>query len=693
LNVVSNIIFPTNGNRIGVKFPYDEKVISKLKTIPQHQWHPDKKIWSFPSKQEVYVQLLKTFEGKKVQIDTTLTEKFRKNTKATTENKLNSVPTNDDEIIQQVRKELRLRNYSHKTIKAYTSCLRSFIKYFAPRDPKEITEKDIREYLLHLIEDKKLSAQTINQVFNALRFLYVEILKMPFKIGSIPRPKKAKQLPVVLDKGEVLKIFDAVDNLKHKTILMSNSLRTNDYSISECHKFEYGGKVFVLNVETMQAFRINKALSDELDKLKRTGDSSDEQLPADLQEALNKLGLLQRHQRVEESPEALPAREPIKHISLNVAQTCNLSCVYCYGVDGEYSQKGLMKPETAFKAVDWLIEQSQDVKDLVVTFFGGEPLMNFRLIKQVVRYAKEKAHECEKNVYFSITTNGTLLTKEAIDYFNEKRFSVVISFDGDLEMQNKNRPFKRNNGSNEITRRGVREFLETRGGNVTARATITTYNTDLKKVRHSLAEMGFNRVILSEATLPVTSAAENGDNDVLCPYMINAHQRKAMLDDLEDQAKETLQAIKERGRPLTGTILGILQILRSKRKRKYFCGVGRGLVGISISGDVYPCHRFVGQEDLKMGCVDRFDPESQTAYIKNYGVSQVKCSKCWARYFCGGGCLHEALSANGNMTEPNKHSCNQLQRSVELGIAVYDQLDRSDREYLSLMKQPVDRTP
>jgi uncharacterized protein len=167
-----------------------------------------------------------------------------------------------------------------------------------------------------------------------------------------------------------------------------------------------------------------------------------------------------------------------------------------------------------------------------------------------------------------------------------------------------------------------------------------------------------------------------------------------MLDDLEDQARETLQAIKEHRRPLIRTIFVVLQMLRTKRKKRYFCGVGRGLVGISISGDVYPCHRFVGQEDLKMGSIEMFDSESQTAYISNYGISLAKCSECWARYFCGGGCLYEGLIANGDMTEPNKHSCDQWRRCVELGIAVYDQLDTSEREQLGFAKQETEeRTP
>ena len=123
-------------------------------------------------------------------------------------------------FFEVLRKELTLRNYSPRTVKAYRSCLRSFVKYFAPRHPRDLTQTDVREYLLHLIGEKNLAAATVNQVFNALRFLYVELYKMPFTIGNIPRPKKEKQLPVVLSQEEVVKILDAVENLKHKTLLM-----------------------------------------------------------------------------------------------------------------------------------------------------------------------------------------------------------------------------------------------------------------------------------------------------------------------------------------------------------------------------------------------------------------------------------------------------------------------------------------
>ncbi len=320
-------------------------------------------------------------------------------------------------------------------------------------------------------------------------------------------------------------------------------------------------------------------------------------------------------------------------------------------------------------------------------------MLNFPVIKEVVQYAREKEQQSRKRIHFSITTNGTLFSEVVNRFLNENKFSVVISFDGDLAMQNKNRPFKRSKRSHEITKKRIEEFLESRGGNATGRATITAYNADLKRVRDSLMQMGFKRVEMTEAS-PPNLTAQAGNNRIQPSFVINTSQRKAMLEDLEEQAKETLKAVKERKHTSTSKILGIIRLLYSKRKRRYFCGVGRGLVGISISGDIYPCHRFVGIEDLKMGNINEFDGGCQKACIKNtlrnYGVMRPRCRECWARYFCGGGCMYESIQANGSETDPDENWCRELRRSVELGIAVYDQLDGADREYIRLMESGLD---
>lgn len=192
--------------RICLSFPYNKEYITELKKIARHRWHPNEKFWSIPNDKGTLENLIKLFDSKKIEVDS-----------APLPNDRNSFA---EEVIEELKKELRLRNYSAKTIKTYKSCIISFLQYIHPRHPKDITSDEIRTYLLHLIEDKGFSSGTVNQVFNALRYLYVELYKKPFVIGKLPRPKKEKKLPDVLNEDEVVRIFSAVKNLKHRTMLM-----------------------------------------------------------------------------------------------------------------------------------------------------------------------------------------------------------------------------------------------------------------------------------------------------------------------------------------------------------------------------------------------------------------------------------------------------------------------------------------
>lgn len=216
-----------DGDRIGVTFPYDEKVIASLKTIPGHRWHPEKKQWSFPFKMDIAQQIIKIFEGEKLTIAPELRARLDK-----TQNKdAPQLGQDDANDLTELRRLMRLKNYSHKTIKSYLSCLRTFTKFFERSHPRNLTGEEIRTFLLHLMDVEEFSAASINQMINAIRFYYVEYLKKPLIVGDIPRPRNVKKLPSVLDKTEVKRIFDAVSNLKHKALLMvtySGGLRVGE---------------------------------------------------------------------------------------------------------------------------------------------------------------------------------------------------------------------------------------------------------------------------------------------------------------------------------------------------------------------------------------------------------------------------------------------------------------------------------
>lgn len=210
-------IFTTADNRIAVKFQYNKELINEIKKISGYRWESNEKRWTLPYRKENIFHLLKIFKDNKIEIDSILRAKYLGRQ---IENKKYLLTTYIDQIISEVKKELILRNYRHGTIKAYKSNLRNFLKYFSPRQPRDLTNDDIKNYLSHLITDEQLTASTVNQVINAVKFLYEEIYKKRIIIDSLPRPKREKRLPDVLNEEEVKRIFESVHNLKHRTMLM-----------------------------------------------------------------------------------------------------------------------------------------------------------------------------------------------------------------------------------------------------------------------------------------------------------------------------------------------------------------------------------------------------------------------------------------------------------------------------------------
>jgi uncharacterized protein len=434
----------------------------------------------------------------------------------------------------------------------------------------------------------------------------------------------------------------------------------------------------------MKAYRITKELSNEIHKIGNNKKIND--LDEKLLTALYKMRMYPKIESQQQ--EHLPAKlKPVSHISLNVAQDCDMNCIYCYGGKGEYKDRGLMKSTTAFCAVDWLIEQSRDKKDLAITFFGGEPLLNFKLIRKVVDYAKEKCKKHNKEIHFSMTTNGTLLTKEVIDYINENNFSIVISYDGNIDVQKLNRPLKSISMNHEELEKRVKEFLATRKNrrNTSCRITVTKYNCNLKEVSEYLLNLGFYKIHWTEAIPPIDNDLNN------CTYQLTDKHQKSLLLYIEDLEKETFNRIKN-DKPLSDRyIMAYIQRLYKKSKKNYFCGVGRGLVGISKDGNIYPCHRFVGHDKLKIGLVNGKMDEKLKITFNNYGNTNIYCVKCWARYFCGGGCLYENMS--GVYTDrpiPYENRCKILKRSVEMAISVYDSLNNEDRKKIGIIDKEND---
>lgn len=443
-------------------------------------------------------------------------------------------------------------------------------------------------------------------------------------------------------------------------------------SHGDFHVFSFKEKYFFYDINNMNAYEINETLFYRLISNRQDSDLF-ERLKLSLQ--------VKAH-----AHEKQLYSQGVMTISLNVAQVCNLSCVYCYGIDGEYGTKGKMNDETGFKSVDFLIDKSKE-QAVSIHFFGGEPLLNFPLMKKVVNYSIQQATLRDKNIDFSITTNGTKFSDEVNAFLNEHKFDVIVSFDGDEDMQDKNRPFKNGGGSYSSIRPKIEKFLKSRDGNASARATVTNHSHDLKALKKGLKEMGFKHAGATVATLS-EFAMENR------PVInLNESQKTNLLLEVDNEAINILSAIKKRDlASLTelsdSTVLRYLQQLYHKQKRHFPCGVGRGLLAISITGDIYPCHRFVGNDEFKMGNIENYDESAAKGYSESYTQTHPVCSQCWAKYHCGGaGCIHDNYVTKGGVDNINVDHCTRLKNDLKNAIFIYSELDDSDKQFLSNKNQ------
>lgn len=439
------------------------------------------------------------------------------------------------------------------------------------------------------------------------------------------------------------------------------------------HFFEYRDFYFLLQTETLNLYKIDKELYKDIHEWRKNETIPNQNLLLILKE----MGISSESSGHVSSNNTPYSKSTVTQICLNVSQICNLNCVYCYGDEGEYGSRGLMKADTAYKAVDWLIKSSGDKKTVIITFFGGEPLLNFNLIQKVVTYAKEQAPLFNKRALFTITTNGCFLDKRVIDYLNQENFSIVVSCDGDLKSQQINRPFKSSVGSHKLIENNITNLITSRKlkSNTSARITVTKQNADLQTHVAYLSKLGFKKVNWAEAIF----SSESPKKEQFKLSYDDYNKLSAYFDFLVDI---TILAIKNREFPADTRLIPHITRLYNKSKRYFFCGVGRGIVGISIDGDIYPCHRFVGDDNYKIGNV-RKGTALEYKSILNMGVDNNICRACWAKYFCGGGCVHEYnCSTDAEKNTPSEEGCRLIKKSIESAIYVYNCLTSEDKEFL-----------
>ena len=353
----------------------------------------------------------------------------------------------------------------------------------------------------------------------------------------------------------------------------------------------------------------------------------------------------------------------VKALCLHIAHDCNLACRYCFAEEGEYhGRRALMTFEVGKKALDFLIANSGNRRNLEVDFFGGEPLMNFDVVKKTVEYGREQEKKYGKVIRFTITTNGVLVNDEIMDFFNKEMSNVVLSIDGRPEVHNSMR--KTVNGKNSfdtVAKNSLKIALSRGQRQYYVRGTFTAHNLDFTNDVRFLSDYGFKQLSME----PVVAEKEKD-------YALLPEHMEAIEQEYEKLARLYLERLG------TDKEFGFFHFMLDLTggpclpKRITGCGAGSEYVAVTPTGDIYPCHQFVGLEECRMGSVmdGSFDTQAQARYKACNVLTKPDCRECWAKYYCSGGCLANAFIYNGDLYKPFKMGCLTERKRLECALAI-----------------------
>ena len=353
----------------------------------------------------------------------------------------------------------------------------------------------------------------------------------------------------------------------------------------------------------------------------------------------------------------------VKALCLHVAHTCNLNCSYCFASQGKYhGDRAVMSFEVGKQALDFLVANSGSRKNLEVDFFGGEPLMNFQVVKDLVAYARSIEKQHNKNFRFTLTTNGVLVDDDVIDFANRECSNVVLSLDGRKEIHDRYRVDYAGKGSWDKIVPRFRKFVEARQGKeYYMRGTFTHANPDFLKDIQQMLDLGFTELSME----PVVSAP--GD-----PGALTEEDLPIVLEQYEQLAQLMIRRRKE-GRPFTFYHYMIdLTGGPCIYKRISGCGSGTEYMAVTPWGDLYPCHQFVGEEAFKLGNIwdGVTHPEVQAQFAACNVYAHPECRDCWARLYCSGGCAANAYHSTGSVTGVYEQGCKLFRKRMECAIMV-----------------------
>lgn len=403
----------------------------------------------------------------------------------------------------------------------------------------------------------------------------------------------------------------------------------------------------------------------------------------DAQELLHELfhaGVIVSGQAEAPAPVAPPGHFPLQSLVMNITNQCNLSCTYCYefGADKIATPKGkakFMSLDTARASVDFLLAESQGRKAVHITFFGGETLMNFPLLRQVVDYARERTAAEGRSVDFSLTTNATLLTPAIIAFLSENAIGVTVSMDGPPDLHDKRRIYKNGKGSHAVIEPRLRALIAShRTRAITARVTLTEGVTDVVRIyRYLKDDLGFHEVGFA----PVTASGAQA-------YALNDDDMAGVIGQFNTLAQEWQEyALRGEMHGFTNVSETISELTQGVNK-SHPCGAGLGLVGVGPGGDIAPCHRFADADSHTLGHISTgIDRDKQSDFLTRGHVgAKYDCQKCWARPLCAGGCHHEAFVRYGDTGHANLHYCDWIRGWTDTCLRIYGAVSVHNPEFL-----------
>ena len=369
-----------------------------------------------------------------------------------------------------------------------------------------------------------------------------------------------------------------------------------------------------------------------------------------------------------EIPPVFAAKPIVKSLCLHIAHDCNLRCGYCFASTGSFGHdRGLMSPEVACRAVDFLLEHGGSRKHAEIDFFGGEPLLNMATVRAAVAHIRRREAETGKIFNLTLTTNAVLLSQAHLDFLNQENIQLILSIDGRREVHDRMRPFAGGVGSYDKVLANMHKAVDSRqGNNYYARGTYTAYNLDFAADVLALADEGFGRLSVE----PVVAKD--------APYGLCEDQLPELFAQYDLLAAEYLRRHRE-GKGFDFFHFNVdLENGPCLTKRLSGCGAGHEYYAVTPEGDLYPCHQFVGRDDFKVGTVFAGidQPDLCDEFRQAHVLTKPECRRCWARFYCSGGCHANAEAFHGSIHQPYELGCELQKKRLECAIAVQIGLKR-----------------